>query len=134
MIKRTRRRAARVVVALAACIAPVFVVPAASADELASSCQLYALTPFEDSGTLVGVGGRSGCVSTYRDVTVRIREDISFWPDRTVAEKTVQNALNVEITVAWEDCPFGDGGDFFVETLNGTGGKVQSQRFDFTCL
>ena len=53
-----------------------------------SLCELYALQPVVDGNTVIGRGGRQGCTS-IRTVTVVLRQDIAWAPDRTL--DTAQN-------------------------------------------
>ena len=104
--------------------------PAASADEL-PGCAIWAEPPDEDTGIIVGVAFRDGCAQN-RTITVRIRRDISFWPDETVVSKTWTGVVNGRFPVSW-DCPRGDGGNFFTEILTSAGGKASSARRNLFC-
>ncbi len=113
-------------VTLATQVAPM---PSASA----SDCRLFADDPFWDgNGYMVGSGGRVGCVSTTRTVTVLLRQDVPWWPDRTLAEVT-----KTGMTVLLDAKKYCAGGDddmwVFTETRTNTGGKVQSGRILTTC-
>jgi hypothetical protein len=111
-------------------IAPTAVLTAA-ADASSTSCYLYADTPtWESYSVLAGEGGRLGC-STTRTVTVRLRQDRPWWPDRTLAEVS-KTGTNV-ILVARRYCTGNSDMKVFTETLNGTGGKVQSGRVLVSC-
>lgn len=127
------RIAATTMAAAGAVAATVLAAPPASATPLPTSdCHLFAETPVLSTGYVYGVGGRAGCVSTYRTVTVRIRKDIAFWPDKTLAEVTEPNVLNIRLAAIW-DCYTGESATVFTETLNNTGGKVQSSRTWIYC-
>ena len=111
-------------------VAPAAMLTSA-ADASSSSCRLYADTPiWESSSVLAGEGGRLGCAST-RTVTVRLRQDRPWWPDRTLAQVS-KTGVNV-ILVARAYCTGDSDMKVFTETLNGTGGKVQSGRLLVSC-
>ena len=102
-----------------------------SAATSSSSCELYALQPVVDGNTVIGRGGRQGCTS-IRTVTVVLRQDIAWAPDRTL-DTAQKRGDNVHLTVS-HMCEGHTGGmRVFVETRNGTGGKVQSPRTTFDC-
>ena len=133
--RATLAAAALVVSSLLATMPVAGAIVVSDADESAttssSSCELYALQPVVDGNTVIGRGGRQGCTSV-RTVTVLLRQDIAWWPDRTLdtAQKTGDN---VHLTVS-HMCEGHTGAmRVFVETRNGTGGKVQSARTNFYC-
>lgn len=128
---KNRSRLLTGVVALAlTTVAPAAMLTSA-ADASSSSCRLYADTPiWESSSVLAGEGGRLGCAST-RTVTVRLRQDRPWWPDRTLAQVS-KTGVNV-ILVARAYCTGDSDMKVFTETLNGTGGKVQSGRLLVSC-
>jgi hypothetical protein len=105
--------------------------PAASADEL-PGCAIWAEPPSEGAGIIAGVAFRDGCAQD-RTITVRIRRDVSFWPDETVASRTWTGVVNDRFPVSW-DCPRGAGGNFFTEILTGAGGKARSARRELHCF
>jgi len=96
----------------------------------ASDCRLFADDPVWDSGDLVGVGGRIGCTS-IRTVTVRLRQDRPWWPDRTLAYDTETDSH--VILEARHDCTGNTDMKVFTETLTNTGGKTQSGRLLTAC-
>lgn len=95
-------------------------------------CQLFADDPYWDGGGyLVGTGGRIYC-SSIRTVTVLLRQDRPWWPDRTLAEVTKTGS--VVILDAKKYCAGGDNDmKVFTETRTNTGGKIQSGRILTTC-
>lgn len=105
--------------------------PSAAADEL-PGCVIWADAPVEDNGHIRGTAHRERCAQD-RTVTVRIREDISWLPDRTVEERTWQGVVNDDFTVGW-DCPEGRSGKFFTEILTNAGGKSSSSRRVLHCF
>jgi hypothetical protein len=125
---RSRMFAGAIALALTT-VAPAAVL--ASAAEAGASCSLYADAPtWESYSVLAGEGGRINCGST-RTVTVRLRQDRPWWPDRTLAEVS-KTGTNV-ILVARRYCTRNTDMKVFTETLNGTGGKVQSGRVLVSC-
>jgi hypothetical protein len=65
--------------------------PAAAAPAPAATCQLFAAQPvYQNVSILVG-GSWSGCPAGTR-ITVVLREDVSFWPDRTLRSSTGSGA------------------------------------------
>jgi hypothetical protein len=127
-----RRRATIALAALGTVTAGLLVGPTAAAQPEIQACHLFAEPPVLDAGVVYGIGGRAECVSTRRDVTVRLREDRSFWPDRTLGQETEPDALNVTLTAVW-DCEGHESATVFTETLTNTGGKTQSARRGITC-
>jgi hypothetical protein len=68
----------------------------ASAAE-AETCHIWADPPIQvGPGLIGGVGHRAGCVQR-RDITVRIRMDITRWPDKTVAQSSRSGVINVDL-------------------------------------
>jgi hypothetical protein len=129
MFKIRSRMSAGVIALALTTVAPAVVL--ASAAEAGASCMLYADTPVWESATvLAGEGGRLNCGST-RTVTVRLRQDLPLWPDRTLAQVS-KTGTNV-ILVARKYCTGNTDMRVFTETLNGTGGKVQSGRVLVSC-
>jgi hypothetical protein len=110
--------------------AGVVTAPAASAEEL-PGCAIWADAPFQGGVGIIGTAHREGCAQK-RTITVRIRKDISFWPDETVAERTWTNVVNGNFSVGW-NCSHGDGGVLFTEILTSAGGKAQSIRRGLPC-
>jgi hypothetical protein len=108
----------------------VVAAPSASADEL-PGCAIWAEKPYEGAGIIAGVAYRDGCAQD-RTITVRIRKDISLWPDETVVSKTWSGVVNGRFVVSW-DCPRGAGGNFFTEILTSAGGKASSARRNLYC-
>jgi hypothetical protein len=96
-----------------------------------SSCRLFADDPVWDGGYLVGVGGRIGCTS-IRTVTVRLRQDRPWRPDRTLAESSPKTGSTV-ILEARRYCTGNTDMKVFTETLTNTGGKTQSGRLLTSC-
>ena len=131
MFNKNRSRLLTGVLALVlTTVAPAALLTSA-ADASSSSCRLYADTPiWESASVLAGEGGRLGCAST-RTVTVRLRQDRPWWPDRTLAQVS-KTGVNV-ILVARAYCTGDSDMKVFTETLNGTGGKVQSGRLLVSC-
>lgn len=104
-------------------------VPAAAA---APPCQLFADVPFWDGGgNLVGVGGRIYC-SSIRTVTVLLRQDRPWWPDRTLATSPSRTGTTV-ILEARRYCTGNSDMKVYTETRTNTGGKVQSGRLLTSC-
>jgi hypothetical protein len=124
------KRTAHIVSACALGLAGVAAVDAATGAEVQarSSCVLFAEKPTLNIPSVAGTGGREGCVST-RTVTVRLREDRRWWPDRTLVEKTATGS-NVLLTAA-KSCVGEQGKQLYTETRTNTGGKVQSPRVSF---
>ncbi len=121
------RTAAALTLVGAAVAAAAPIVPDSSAG---SDCRLFADGPVWDSGDLVGVGGRIGCAST-RTVTVRLRQDRPWLPDRTLAEVT-KTGSNVTLE-ARHHCTGNTDMKVFTETRTNTGGNTQSGRLLTTC-
>jgi hypothetical protein len=105
--------------------------PSASADEL-PGCAIWADAPVEENGQVFGTAHRERCAQD-RTVTVRIREDIPWLPDMTVAERTWLGVVNDDFTVGW-NCPKDRSGKFFTEILTNAGGKASSSRRVLTCF
>jgi hypothetical protein len=109
------------------------VTPAPALAAESPDCRLSADRPQQGTGSSIfGIGHRSGCVQRRREVIVRIRRDIRFFPDETVAQTRREGIINDDIGVIW-DCSTGDGGVFFTEILTNAGGKAQSPRVDLIC-
>jgi hypothetical protein len=95
------------------------------------TCTLFAGQPIVSGDIVYGYGGREGC-TTVRTVTVLLRQDISFWPDRTL-DIDSDTDDNLTLTVA-ESCAGHKGGmRVFIETRTNTGGKFQSPRTSWWC-
>lgn len=127
------RQLVRVLAAVAIGMAAL-VLPAQSASaDPSPTCQLLAGIPVaSDSptgpgGQALGSGARaSQCIDTAT-LTVQLREDISFWPDKTLKIKS-QSGRDIFIELLWE-CPRnGAGVNVFTETHSSLGGTVQSRR------
>ena len=73
---------------------------------------------------LAAEGGRINC-STTRTVTLRIRQDRPWWPDRTLATSAPKTGTNVFLVVR-EHCTGNSDMKVFAEVLTNTGGKMQS--------
>ncbi len=100
------------------------------------NCALIASPPeYAGAGSfsVSGMGIRDGCVQNRSSVTVRIRKDIPFGSDQTVASHTVNNVVNVTVYAIWH-CSRGDGGNLFTEIYTNAGGSAQSTRRGINCL
>lgn len=104
----------------------------AAAEESAAlaGCTLYAAQPYWSSGYLFGGGSWSGCPANA-SITVVLRQDISWWPDRTLASGSKSGSSG------WIDLSYPCGTDFdpikvFVETRYGSK-KVPSARSIVPC-
>ena len=126
-----RRRAVRATVALAVALglATSAIGAAVPAPTAAAGCTLYAEQPYYN-GAINGWGHWYGCSSTAK-VTVVLRQDIRWWPDKTLDSRTgIGRAGSLLVTRA---C----GNNFnpikvFVEVRYGTQ-KVQSPRAILPC-
>ena len=129
---RTWLAAAAVTIAATAMIVPAPVVGASPPANRGVNCRLFADDPYWDgAGHVVATGGRIGCGS-IRTVTVVLRQDRPWLPDRTLASDTDTRA--VVILDAKKYCAGGDDDmKVFTETRTNTGGKVQSGRLLTTC-
>jgi hypothetical protein len=124
----------RAVVVTALVLAGALVVPASAAQAESPFCNIYAhpvQLDFAD-GKLIGRGGRADC-ETQVTIRVRMREDRSWWPDRTLQERS-QTGVNMEIEL-WHPCnPFLGNMKVFTETIvEGTGQKTSSARWVVPC-
>lgn len=118
-------RAATVVAAVGAAFLP----SPASAES--ASCAIYADNPYKSAYGIEADGGRVGCVSPAQ-IRVRIREDLSLAPDRTLAERTV-TAVDANVHVHFPCDPFGwQLRRVFTETIVGES-KVKSARISIYC-
>lgn len=104
-------------------------------------CQLYVEQPTDtwyfpgqlDPNIITGGGGRDtgACGSEDSTVTVRLRQDRPWQPDRTLAEKTSSDGfVNLQVTYVCDD---DDEMKIFTETLTSDGDKVQSPRLYTYC-
>lgn len=109
--------------------------PAPAPAEAASTaalpdCQLFAEPPEFINASITGMGSWAGC-SASTSITVVLRHDRSWWPDRTLASKSGTGGAG-SLTVAYP-C----GNDFepikvFIETRRGST-HVQSERRVLPC-
>ena len=106
--------------------------PVAAAGAAAPPCQLWVDAPYwESSDVLAAEGGRINCSST-RTVTLRIRQDRPWWPDRTLATSAPKTGTNVFLVVR-AHCKGNSDMKVFAEVLTNTGGKMQSGRVLVNC-
>lgn len=127
-----RKRITSALVTLGVVTAGLLAVPSSAGAAEDPDCALWAETPVLGAGVVTGTGFRDGCVQNRQWITVRIRKDVSFWPDETLAERTVTNRVNTSVTAVW-DCKGNEGGVIFTEILTNAGGKAQSPRRGVTC-
>lgn len=114
------------VLALSILVAPAAVPAAAS--EL--SCTLYANTPYRTTNYIEATAGRSGC-SNQVNLHIRIRQDLSFRPDRTLAEQFV-TVVNYNGFLSFPCLGWGSTRKVFSEAIVGSQ-KVQSARVTIPC-
>jgi len=102
------------------------------------SCDISADTPTiefdsNDIGTIVGTGHRECTTSTPATITVRLRKDIRWWPDKTLASITVTGST-IHQSVAYR-CTGRGSQTVFTEIIVKTGSgtqKAQSARRSFS--
>ena len=124
-----KRIAAIASIVVAAGVAAGAVAPAHGSS--AATCRLYADVPvWESSTVLAGEGARFSC-TTSRTVTVLLRQDRPWLPDRTLAE--VSKTGRIVFLTARRHCTSGDAMKVYTETRTNTGGKVQSGRLLTAC-
>jgi len=122
------------VAAVAVAVASLVLVPASAAHAETPGCAAFAQAPeyiFEQN-LLWAAGGRNGC-SEIADVEVLIREDIPFWPDRTLTSGWGQGLANPIVRVDAPCSPFGGPIKVYTETRTSQGQKVQSARWWAPC-
>jgi hypothetical protein len=119
-------RPARLAVAVVAVVAAGGLVAAEASAAEHPDCAIWAVAPVVDYGAVYGVGVRSDCVQS-RTITVSLREDRTFWPDRTLASTTKTGVVNANIHVAWS-CAGHQGKWVFTEIKTSAGGSAQSTR------
>lgn len=88
--------------------------------------------PGQVQNVITGWGGREGgCSSETSRVTVRLRQDRPWWPDRTLAQETSSSAfVSLEVRYLCDD---NNEMKIFTETLTSSGQKVQSPRLYTYC-
>jgi hypothetical protein len=121
-----RRGPVRLAAALVAVVAAGGLVASEASAAEHPNCAIWAEAPVVDYGTVYGLGVRSDCVQS-RTITVSIREDRAFWPDRTLASTTKTGVVNANIHVAWRCSGFQDK-RVFTEIKTSAGGSAQSNR------
>lgn len=129
-----------IILALALTAAVVPAAPSSASVESASvneatanaalACVLYAYTPYRTSNWIEADGGRSGCTNVV-NLHVRIRQDISWWPDQTLAEVYV-TTTNYNAHLSFPCLGFGTNRKVFTEAIVGSQ-KVQSSRVTLPC-
>jgi hypothetical protein len=126
-------RTIRTTIALAALTPSAGVAGAvvSAADSSMAGCRLAADAPaWESYSVLAGEGGRINCI-TPRTVTVLLRQDRPWLPDRTLAQVR-RTGTHVEIVVR-RHCTGNAHMKIYTETRTNTGGKVQSGRLHAWC-
>jgi hypothetical protein len=109
----------------------VIIAPAATpAGATVQSCVLYANTPYRTANYIEATAGRSGCGNQV-NLHIRIRQDISFWPDSTLAEQFV-TVVNYDGFLSFPCFGFGSTRKVFSEAIVGSQ-KVQSSRVTIPC-
>jgi hypothetical protein len=96
----------------------------------ATTCHLYAEQPYWTNATISGQGSWSGCAASTT-VTVVLRQDRPWWPDRTLASRLGTGATGAR------QVSYPCGLDFdpikvFIEVRQGSN-KVQSPRATLPC-
>jgi hypothetical protein len=119
-------RPGRLAVALVAVVAAGGLVATEASAAEHPNCAIWAVAPVLDSGAVYGVGVRSDCVQS-RTITVSLREDRTFWPDRTLASTTKTDVVNANIHVNWS-CSGHQSKRVFTEIKTSAGGSAQSTR------
>lgn len=115
-----------IVLALSILVAPA-ATPAAATTQ---SCILYANTPYRTTNYIEATAGRSGCGNQV-NLHIRIRQDIPFWPDRTLAEQFV-TVVNYDGFLSFPCLGWGSTRKVFSEAIVGSQ-KVQSGRVTIPC-
>jgi hypothetical protein len=101
-----------------------------ASQSLTPACQLWAEVPIWDGDYLVGVGARVNCSGT-RTLTVVLRQDRPWLPDRTLAEET-KTGTNLYLA-ARHHCTGWKPMKVFTEIRTSAGGKAQSGRLLTWC-
>jgi len=116
-----------IVLALSILVAPAAIPATATTAE---ACHLYANTPYRTSNWIEATAGRAGCTNQV-NLHIRIRQDISFWPDRTLAE-WLGTVVNHDGFLSFPCLGVGSTRKVFSEAIVGSQ-KVQSGRVTLPC-
>jgi hypothetical protein len=95
-----------------------------------AGCTLYAEKPYWSTGAIFGFGSWNGC-PTSAGVTVVLRHDRSFWPDRTLASRSGSGPYG-GVAVSYPCGTDYDPIKVFIEVRYGSQ-KVQSARATLPC-